>query len=373
MNNKPMKVGFVGCGGFAQGNHIPNAAANPKFEIVAFCDLNAKNLEHLAAQYAPRYVTTDMARLIADPGIELVVCSTKPDARLPVMRLAAEHGKHLFVEKPMAYREEEIGEMVRLVRGSAGRFMVGYNRPYSPLMQDLRRIFRRHRKGNTTIVYRIVGEAAIWPKHHYDAVVRNGESTILHEAVHIFDLLNWLTGQTPTRVYTAGGGNMDNAITLTYPEDLTATILSGDNGNVGFPKERIEINTNGGVLVGEDFVELLSVGFEGALRRKRYPYVVGKRKYRDGFGPFCRRLWAWRASVTEQERAVGYYYDRFPKIDKGHAHELEYFRRVLRDNLPLETDVVRGALANLTAWRAIDSWREGRAVDLDFSHLTDPS
>ncbi len=45
-------------------------------------------LDELAAQYRPRYTTGDAERLMADAEVDFVVCGTKPDARLPIMRLA---------------------------------------------------------------------------------------------------------------------------------------------------------------------------------------------------------------------------------------------------------------------------------------------
>ena len=108
MNTEKMKLGFIGCGGFAGGNHIPNAAANPNFELAAFCDLSESRLQQLADTYHPGYVTTDMDRLFADPAIETIICATKPDFRLPVMRKAVESGKHLFVEKPLCYSQDEV-------------------------------------------------------------------------------------------------------------------------------------------------------------------------------------------------------------------------------------------------------------------------
>ena len=36
----PVRVGIIGCGGFARGMHIPNLRANPRFEVVATCDVD---------------------------------------------------------------------------------------------------------------------------------------------------------------------------------------------------------------------------------------------------------------------------------------------------------------------------------------------
>lgn len=82
------------------------------------------------------------------------------------------------------------------------------------------------------------------------------ESTVIREVTHIFDLLNWLTDSEPERVHTVGEGNTDNVLTLSYPNRVTAVIVAGDNGTLGFPKERLEIDTNYGTIVGDNYVVL---------------------------------------------------------------------------------------------------------------------
>ena len=409
----PMKVGMIGVGGFAGGTHVPNVAANPNFELAALCDLNEQRLKELAAKYKSGYTTTDMQRIFKDPAIEMIVCGTKPAFRLPIMRAAVEHRKHLFVEKPMCYTAEDLRVMVPLMRKAPIKFMVGFNRPYSPMMQALKPIYRRHlvpegkmqnaecrmqkeeggnrttkdpalpeqmsalkpinqrqkEGGNTTIIYRIIGEAQMWPPQVFNAVVHQKESTIIHEVTHIFDLLNWITDLKPTRVYTAGGGNMDNVITLTYPDNVTAVVISGDNASTAFPKERIEIDTNHGTIVGESFVELQTAGIEGAAQRQTFPYSQQGKTCDNGVAGYFDRLWAWRRKVTAEERAYGYYYERMPLADKGHYNELDFFRKIIQADQPSQTDVIGGAAAELIALAAIESWKTGQPKDLDFKYL----
>jgi predicted dehydrogenase len=366
-----MKVGFIGCGGFASGNHIPNTESNPNLEIQAFCDLNENILDELRAKYKPSYVTSDMEKIFLDPEVRMVICSTKPDFRLPIMKLAVKHKKHLFVEKPLCYKEDEVGEMVSLMKDAPIKFMVGFNRPFSPLMRALKLVYDKYKKGSATIIYRIIGEAQLWPTHHYDAVVINRESTIIHEATHIFNVLNWLTGLVPERVYTAGEGNMDNIITLAYPENITAVIISGDNSTAGYPKERIEVNTNYGTIVGDHFTELLVAGFDNFYSRKTFDYKIGKETLNTDGRRAEDELREWRKSITKEEIATGYYYERQVKVDKGHYNEIEFFRRCILENTKSEVSVMAGAVANLTAWRAIESWEKRTPIELDFSYLSE--
>jgi predicted dehydrogenase len=364
-----MKVGFIGCGGFVSGTHIPNAAQNDKLKVRAFCDLNAEILAALDSVYHPDYVTGDMKDIFLDPEIEMVVCGTKPDFRIPIMEMALKHGKHLFVEKPLCYDKDQIAPMVKMMRDAPIKFMVGFNRPYSPMMRDIKPLFKTLKKGSATILYRIIGEARLWPKHHYDAIIHNGESTIIHEVTHIFDILNWLTDSTPRRVFAAGEGNTDNVITLNYPDHITAVIIAGDNSSAGFPKEWLEINTGHSTIVGDNFVEMTAYQADLRLINKIYPYAIGNETFTDDGRTFTEECWKWRTSITAEEKEKGYYYERMPKVDKGHYHELEFFRKTIAENLPSETDVVKGAIAQMTAEIAVDSWKNGAPMDIDFSHL----
>ncbi len=365
-----MKVGFIGCGGHACGSNIPMAAKNPNFETAAFCDLREEQLAMLKKQYNPKFITKDFEEIFADPEIGMVVCATKPDFRIPIMEAAVKYRKPLFVEKPLAYSKEDIYKMVELMKPSGVPFIVGFNRPYSPMMQAVRPIYQRNKKGNTLISYRIIGESDIWPPEHREAVCVRKESTVIHETTHIFDLLNWLTGLMPESIYMAGGGHMDNLIVLSYPEDISVTIIAGDNGSVGYLKERLEINTNCGTLVAEFFTELIVAGMGNDSGVRTFKYKFGGKEYDDGFTGVRDKLMQWRRELSEEKRLVGHFFGQTPSINKGHYEQLEYFRRQIISGEPVETDVIRGAMPTLMAWSAMESWQKKKPVKLDFAELT---
>ena len=359
-------IGVVGCGGFCRGNHIPNLLNNPAVNLKTLCDLKPDGLE----KFGVADITTDMEKVFADPEIAGVVCATKPDARMEVMRLAKKYRKPLFVEKPLCWGEDQTWRTLELMRDFEEPFFVGFNRQFSPLMKDAICYFRQYcTQGNTTILYRIVGEARLWPKHHWNAVVDRKESTIVHEITHIFQLLYFLTGTFPLAVNTSGGGNVDNVITLEYPHDTTAVIIAGDNGSVGFPKEYLEIDGNYTTIAGYDFVELEVTGNDGVFSRKRYPYTVAGKKFVSSHAEMEEKLREFRNSITPQELEYGYYYDRQVCVDKGHAAEMEAFRQCAAEHLPSPIDLYAGAAANIIAYRAVQSWQEKRRIPLNLDEL----
>ena len=355
-------IGVVGCGGFCRGNHIPNLLANGNVHLKALCDLNTDGLE----AYGTEIVTTDMEQLFADPEIQGIVCATKPDARFEAMELAKKFNKPLFVEKPLCWGEEQTFKAVELMQDHKDFVFVGFNREFSPMMQDAFKYFKaRCTAGNTTIIYRIIGESYLWPPHHYTAVVDRKESTIIHEVTHIFQLMRFFTGTYPLSVNTSGGGNMDNIITLEYPDDITVVIIAGDNSNAGFPKEYLEINGNHTTIAGYNFVELEVTGNDGTFIRKQYPYTVAGETFVTGRLEAEEKKREFRAHVTDKERAYGYYYDRQVKVDKGHAQEMEFFRKCAAGIIPSPINLHDGAAANIIAYRAIQSYQEKRRVSID--------
>ncbi len=367
MARRILNVGVIGCGGFCKGNHIPNLLGNPDMRIRALCDLNPAILDELKESCRMDYLTTDFQKVFADAEIDMVVCATKPDFRLPIMEAAVKTGKPLFVEKPLCFTKEDTFRMLEMMRGTNLPFMVGFNRPFSPLIKDAKRYFGQHcQKGNKTLIYRIIGEARLWPKTHYRTIIEDCESTLVHEGTHIFNLMNHLTGNYPLSVYTAGGGNVDNIITLEYPGNTTAVIIAGDNSNAGFPKEYLEINSGYTTIAGYNFVEL-EVFTEGGLHfNHKYSYGVGKEILTTDRREMEANLWKFRKNISKKELEIGYYYDTQVMVNKGHYAELEAFRRCIVNGEPSPVDVRDGAAANFIAWSALESWEKKQRIELDF-------
>jgi len=371
--DEEVRFGFIGCGGFVTGNHLPNAHDNPKIEIYALCDLREDLLKKHAEKYHPKYTTTDMHKMCADPNIDAVVIGTREDFRVAPIKCAAEAGKHILVEKPMAIGEEDAREIVNIVNRAGVFLTVGFNRTYSQPIRDMRDVFQRIRGPETLMYYRLVAESQLWPKAYQVETAAGNANTIINEVTHIFDLLNFVTGHFPKAIFAAGGHSDNHAITLEYPDQTTCVILSGSCGTEAYPKECLEIFTNFTTLVSESFVEFNSAGVQDC-GDKTYP--IGRDPYKDfvdgeGITPLRLKRREWYANIPPEDRADGHYYFSRPSEDKGHYLELESLRKCIVTNTPPATTHVSGAIATLTALKAIESQKERRMIDLDWSEWTD--
>jgi predicted dehydrogenase len=129
-----VKIGVIGCGGIANGKHMPAYSANENAEFVAFCDIVPERAEKAKADYGNENskVYTDYKELLADKAIDavLVLAHNSEHCRITVDALNA--GKHVLCEKPMAMNYEEAKKMIA-ARDKAGKVLtIGYQNRFRP-------------------------------------------------------------------------------------------------------------------------------------------------------------------------------------------------------------------------------------------------
>ncbi len=126
-----IRVAVVGNGSIAKYRHIPEYAANPHVELVAFCDLN----EELASEFAEKYdavAYTDYEEMLAKEKIDAVSVCTQNVDHAKVSIAAANAGAHVLCEKPMATSLEEAQAMIEAAKKNNVYLMIGHNQRLMP-------------------------------------------------------------------------------------------------------------------------------------------------------------------------------------------------------------------------------------------------
>jgi predicted dehydrogenase len=115
--NHKLNIAVIACGGRGASNLASVASEN----IVALCDVNAKNLEAAAARHPGARKVTDFRKLFDRPGdFDAVVVSTCEHTHAFATLLALEHGKHVYCEKPLTHNIRE----ARRIREAAAKAKV---------------------------------------------------------------------------------------------------------------------------------------------------------------------------------------------------------------------------------------------------------
>jgi predicted dehydrogenase len=124
-----LRVMIIGCGYIAQAEHIPNWRHSNLGNIVAVVDIR----ESLARQIGTRLGVpsfTDAATALDTCECDIVHICTPPHSHVTLIELAAQHGKHVLVEKPLAVDSEDAARAVRAARAAKVNLMVGYPRVF---------------------------------------------------------------------------------------------------------------------------------------------------------------------------------------------------------------------------------------------------
>ena len=113
-----LKVGIIGCGGIANGKHMPSLAKVKECEMVAFCDIVPERAEDAKIKFGtPDAKTyTNYKELLADKSIDVVHVLTPNIDHSYITVDALEAGKHVMCEKPMAKSAEDASKMVEAAK-----------------------------------------------------------------------------------------------------------------------------------------------------------------------------------------------------------------------------------------------------------------
>ncbi len=96
---EPMKAGLIGCGNISD-TYLQMAPRFAGLDIVACADIMPEAAAAKAAEY--NVAAKDVAAMLADPEIELLINLTVPNAHAEVTQRALDAGKHVYSEKPLA-------------------------------------------------------------------------------------------------------------------------------------------------------------------------------------------------------------------------------------------------------------------------------
>jgi predicted dehydrogenase len=242
-----INLGLIGCGSFVRHTHLANLLADSRVRLHAAADLNADAARQIAQESGTAYWTDDAARVIHDPDVEIVFICTPHHNHAALTIQAAQAGKHIYCEKPMALTPDDCGRVIEAVRQASVHYIGGYNRALAPFTQQAREILAPL-NAPMLIMHRI----ADWNPYSTGWLLDETLSgaRIVGEGGHAIDMICRLTGQNPIRVSAEGGnfaepsptGAADSAlITLGFPDGSAGVIMLSSVGNNGFPKEEIQI------------------------------------------------------------------------------------------------------------------------------------
>ncbi|WP_028580526.1 bi-domain-containing oxidoreductase [Desulfogranum japonicum] len=244
------------------------------------------------------YATDDPLHVFEDETINAVFVLSRHDSHADLTIRALEHGKDVFVEKPICLTEDELDAIVAAKNEYGGRIMVGYNRRFAPLGVKLKERFSK-RAQPMSILYRM--NAGFRPAKHWLHDLEVGGGLILGEAIHFIDFMQYLVGAPPVKVFaqslhssTRDIIDADNVIiNVQYADGSTGVLSYLSNGDASFGRERIEVFCDNTIAVSEDW-RYLVFSKDGKKEKTKHNIIQDK-----GFVP---EVAAFVKAISSEER-----------------------------------------------------------------------
>ena len=209
MTQYQMRLGFIGLGQAAALilDRI-RIAQDPRWRVVAGADPRAHAREAFAREYGGS-AYADAAELVRDENVDVVYIATPPAMHLEHAALAARHGKHAVVEKPLSLDLDEARRMVEIAAQSGTKLLAGHTHSFDAPIRAMAEMIA---SGNVGPLRSIncwnFNEFNHRPRLHSELVDTHGP--VLNQGPHHVDIVRLL-----------GGGKVRAVRGTTIPDGVT--------------------------------------------------------------------------------------------------------------------------------------------------------
>jgi len=277
-------IGFIGSGNYASRILIPafkKAGAN----LHTLVSKNGITPSYFGKKFNFPIVSTDVESLINDKECNTVVITTRHDSHADLVIKSLKKGKNIFVEKPLCLNFDDLELIKEEFNKANNKFhekpilMVGYNRRFSPLIDQIKSNMK-FLHGPKSFIYTI--NAGLVPKDHWIQDEFVGGGRLLGEVCHFLDLLRCLA-ESPIKDIKCFAPNYFGSypqtffLQIKFNDESIGSINYISTGNKTFPKERLEVFCDSTIQRLDNFKKVETWGSK---------YLRGKKLIKQDKGQF---------------------------------------------------------------------------------------
>ena len=197
-------LGIIGLG-YIGAIHLKHSQKLINARLVAVADVSKKALK-AARDAGAEKVFTDYKDLLRDPEVDAVIIALPTHLHLQCSQEAAEAGKHVFVEKPIARNVGEAKEILSSVQKHSVKLMVGYPLRFNDAFADVRKKMETRELGDVELAYatyvstgpffhRSEGYAPVPVPDWWFNKELTGGGVLIDLGSHMINLLRWYFGE----------------------------------------------------------------------------------------------------------------------------------------------------------------------------------
>lgn len=193
-----LRVGIVGVGRWGT-NYLKTLSPMGGVRVTHACSRNRNELRDIVKQHYPRgriKIHTSYKMMLREKDIDAIIIATPGSTHYIFTKQALQAGKHVLVEKPLAFRTDDAEELVALAKSKGLTLMVGHLHLFNPAIQTMR----------DDIGAGILGHLRyIESRGTGDGPIRDDMSALWDFFPHDVSIMMYLFKETPRSVIATGG------------------------------------------------------------------------------------------------------------------------------------------------------------------------
>ena len=227
MQNKKIRAGVIGLGvGLHQARTL---FLSDKCELTSICDFNKNRLLEVGSEFKNVEQYVDDKDLLSDPNIDLICIASNDEFHYQQVMSALNNDKHVYVEKPICLKKNEIIDIYNLLKKKPNlKLSSNMVLRTCPLFYKVRNCILTNNMGS---IYHIEADYLWGRKTKLISGWRSEAKfySIIHgAAVHMVDLVLWLTGKKPKTVQAIGSRIVADGTSQKF-NDFAILLLEYDN------------------------------------------------------------------------------------------------------------------------------------------------
>jgi len=194
-----LNIGIIGAGMITEKVHLPEYSQREDIVVAVICDTDSERAKKLAEKYGIERVCENWEEAIEIEELDGVSICTPVNLHSNMVCKAAEKGKHVLCEKPMASTLEEADLMISTAKEHGVKLMIGLNQRFIPAHRAAKSIIDSNILGQINSVRAAFGHPGpeFWTPSHqwfFDRKMSRG-GVLMDLGTHKIDLVKWLVGK----------------------------------------------------------------------------------------------------------------------------------------------------------------------------------
>jgi myo-inositol 2-dehydrogenase / D-chiro-inositol 1-dehydrogenase len=333
---KEVNVGIIGLGRIGK-LHLHNVIAQiPDIKLIGVSDIIENSLQEVSQKYDIPIIKNDYRYLLDNKEIDAVVICSSTDTHAKIIIEAAQAGKDIFCEKPIALYLKEIDRALKAVEEAGVKLQIGFNRRFDPSFMKAKEMVKQGKIGKPHIV-KITSRDPAPPPIEY---IKVSGGIFLDMTVHDFDMIRYLLDDEVKELMAVGSCLVNPEISKYNDIDTAIITFQYKNGGWG-----IIDNSRQAVYGYDQRIEIF--GSEGCVQ------VVNKKP---------TEVSLYGKESTTSDKPLYFFLERY---NESYINEMKHFVACIQNDSSPSVSGYDGKMAAIMGYAAKESFTKKEFVEIN--------